>query len=280
MTRPVLSGSQSRRSEPFRDGAAAAGQGARECRLPAGISRQAAHRCRHPCDVDGSRNFLPGSVAHLEGQAYARPLPAENATLTPQPGDIVLVLRAAARVGRQSQCDLRHRPLLRSGRAPSVPDRLACRQRRRPGASRRARAPRGRLRHHPPQRRLRCHVQPDGGLNGRRRRFELYDLRVEVGRPEGKPIYCGAKPGDYFELKGEMLSTAAGPGFFDLFARRRAAAACRPSSARRIRMTGCRPTPRSPVPIPTARAACASSRTGKRRFCHAETTAVPLPKDE
>ncbi len=35
--------------------------------------------------------------------------------------------------------------------------------------------------------------------------FELYDLRVEVVAPEGGPILCGARPGDYFELRGEML---------------------------------------------------------------------------
>jgi hypothetical protein len=38
--------------------------------------------------------------------------------------------------------------------------------------------------------------------------FELYDLRVEVVAPEGATLYCGAKPGDYFELKGEMLHLA------------------------------------------------------------------------
>lgn len=35
--------------------------------------------------------------------------------------------------------------------------------------------------------------------------FELYDLRVEVVCPPGKRIMCGAKEGDYFTLKGEML---------------------------------------------------------------------------
>ncbi|OLN89034.1 hypothetical protein CCHL11_06010 [Colletotrichum chlorophyti] len=35
--------------------------------------------------------------------------------------------------------------------------------------------------------------------------FELYDLRVEVICPPGKRIMCGAKEGDYFTLKGEML---------------------------------------------------------------------------
>ena len=34
--------------------------------------------------------------------------------------------------------------------------------------------------------------------------FELYDLRVEVVAPDGAPIYCGAKVGDHFELRGEM----------------------------------------------------------------------------
>ncbi|RJT30445.1 DUF3830 family protein [Mesorhizobium waimense] len=38
----------------------------------------------------GPEISCPVPVADLEGQAYARPLPAENATLTPQPGDIVL----------------------------------------------------------------------------------------------------------------------------------------------------------------------------------------------
>ena len=43
--------------------------------------------------------------------------------------------------------------------------------------------------------------------------FELYDLRVEVTAPEGGAIYCGAKPGDYFELRGEMLHLPPGQGF-------------------------------------------------------------------
>ena len=43
--------------------------------------------------------------------------------------------------------------------------------------------------------------------------FELYDLRVEAVVPEGARIFCGAKPGDYFELRGEMLSLPLGQGF-------------------------------------------------------------------
>ena len=36
--------------------------------------------------------------------------------------------------------------------------------------------------------------------------FELYDLKVEVIAPAGGAIYCGARPGDYFELN--PLATA------------------------------------------------------------------------
>ncbi|HEY2779403.1 MAG TPA: TIGR04076 family protein [Steroidobacteraceae bacterium] len=43
--------------------------------------------------------------------------------------------------------------------------------------------------------------------------FELYDLRVEVVGPPGRPIYCGARLGDYFELHGEMLKLPPGQGF-------------------------------------------------------------------
>jgi uncharacterized repeat protein (TIGR04076 family) len=43
--------------------------------------------------------------------------------------------------------------------------------------------------------------------------FEIYDLRVEVVGPEGGAIYCGARLGDYFELRGEMLHMPPGQGF-------------------------------------------------------------------
>lgn len=45
--------------------------------------------------------------------------------------------------------------------------------------------------------------------------FELYDLRVEVAVPKGdqRRILCGAKEGDYFELRGEMISLPGGQGF-------------------------------------------------------------------
>lgn len=43
--------------------------------------------------------------------------------------------------------------------------------------------------------------------------FELYDLHVEVVAPPGSKIYCGAKLGDSFELRGEMLHLPPGQGF-------------------------------------------------------------------
>jgi len=43
--------------------------------------------------------------------------------------------------------------------------------------------------------------------------FELFDLRVEVVGPPDRPIYCGARIGDYFELHGEMLKLPPGQGF-------------------------------------------------------------------
>ena len=52
--------------------------------------------------------------------------------------------------------------------------------------------------------------------------FELYDLKVEVTAPKGGKIYCGAKPGDYFELmvfqnSGTALWLAGTPGYADIF---------------------------------------------------------------
>ena len=108
--------------------------------------------------------------------------------------------------------------------------------------------------------------------------FELYDLRVEVTAPSGGPIYCGAKPGDYFEMKGEMLHFPPGQGFsiYSL-------AALLP-----ILPAKQRPTHRNDWMTSDAEVACPDpncstrfriTRTGLRRFSHAQTTAVPVPKD-
>ena len=43
--------------------------------------------------------------------------------------------------------------------------------------------------------------------------FELYDLKVEVVVPPGGRILCGARPGDSFEARGEMLTFPPGRAF-------------------------------------------------------------------
>ncbi|WP_019994474.1 TIGR04076 family protein [Aureimonas ureilytica] len=107
-------------------------------------------------------------------------------------------------------------------------------------------------------------------------RFELFDLRVEVVVPEGGPVYCGAKPGDHFELRGEMLHLPPGQGF-SIYS----IAAVLPLLAAKQR-----PTHRNDWMTSDAEVACPDpncatrlriTRLRPRAFSHAETTAVPLP---
>ena len=108
--------------------------------------------------------------------------------------------------------------------------------------------------------------------------FELYDLRVEVSAPEGGPIYCGAKAGDHFELRGEMLHLPPGQGFsiYSL-------AAVLPLLAAKQRATHANDWMTTDTEIACPDPNCSTrlkiTRLGKRRFSHAQTTAVPLPHD-
>lgn len=106
--------------------------------------------------------------------------------------------------------------------------------------------------------------------------FELFDLRVDVIVPEGVPIYCGARAGDFFELRGEMLTLPPGQGIsiYSL-------AAVLPLLAAKQR-----PTHRNDWMTSDAEVACPDpncgsrlriSRLQRRRFSHAATTAEPLP---
>jgi uncharacterized repeat protein (TIGR04076 family) len=108
--------------------------------------------------------------------------------------------------------------------------------------------------------------------------FELYDLRVEVTAPEGGPIYCGAKVGDHFELRGEMLHLPPGQAFsiYSL-------AAVLPFLPAKQR-----PTHRNDWMTTDAEIACPDPncstrfrirRLGLRRFSHTETTAAPLDNE-
>ena len=105
--------------------------------------------------------------------------------------------------------------------------------------------------------------------------FELYDLRVEVVAPEGGKIFCGAKPGDYFELRGEMLHMPSGQGFsiYSL-------AALLPLLPAKQRPTHKNDWMTSDAEIACPDPHCSTrfriKRLGLRRFSHGETTAVPL----
>lgn len=105
--------------------------------------------------------------------------------------------------------------------------------------------------------------------------FELYDLRVEVVAPEGGPIYCGARVGDHFELRGEMLHLPPGQGFsiYSL-------AALLPLLPAKQRPTHAHDWMTTDAEVACPDPNCSSrfriTRTGKRRFSHAATTAVPL----
>lgn len=108
--------------------------------------------------------------------------------------------------------------------------------------------------------------------------FELYDLRVEVTAPEGGPIYCGAKPGDYFEMRGEMIHLPPGQGFsiYSLAALLPLLPAKQRPTDRNDWMTS---DSEIACPDPNCSTRFRIIRTGLRRFSHAQTTAVPLPKD-
>jgi uncharacterized repeat protein (TIGR04076 family) len=105
--------------------------------------------------------------------------------------------------------------------------------------------------------------------------FDLFDLRVDVVIPDGGAVFCGAKPGDYFELHGEMLHLPPGQGIsiYSL------------SSVLPLLAAKQRPTDGNDWMTTDADIACPDpncstrlriTRTGIRRFSHAATTAVPL----
>jgi len=105
--------------------------------------------------------------------------------------------------------------------------------------------------------------------------FELYDLRVEVTNPTGGPIYCGARVGDYFELRGEMLHLPPGQAF-SIY-----------SLAAVLPLLPAKQRPTHPhdwmttdaeiaCPDPNCGARFRISRLGTRTFRHRDVTAVPL----
>lgn len=109
--------------------------------------------------------------------------------------------------------------------------------------------------------------------------FELFDLRVDVVIPENGAVYCGARPGDYFELRGEMLHLPDGQGIsiYSL-------ASVLPLLAAKQRPTHANDwmTTDSDIacPDPNCSTRLRIRRTGLRRFSHAATTAVPLEEKQ
>ncbi|MEM8550875.1 MAG: TIGR04076 family protein [Pseudomonadota bacterium] len=107
--------------------------------------------------------------------------------------------------------------------------------------------------------------------------FTLYDLKVEVIVPDEGAVYCGAKPGDYFELRGEMLHLPPGQGFsiYSL-------ASVLPLLAAKQRVTHKNDwmTTDAEVacPDPNCTTRLRITRLSTRTFSHAQTTAVPLPE--
>ena len=107
--------------------------------------------------------------------------------------------------------------------------------------------------------------------------FELYDLRVELVAPEGAKIYCGTV-GDWFELRGEQLHMPPGQSFsiYSL-------SSILPLLPAKQRVTHPHDWMTSDAEVACPDPHCPSrlriTRLGKRRFSHADTTAVPLPKE-
>ena len=123
-----------------------------------------------------------------------------------------------------------------------------------------------------------CQANADRGMKSAQDddSFELFDLRVEAIVPAGAKIYCGARAGDHFELRGEMLTLPTGQGFsiYSL-------AAVLPLLAAKQRATHAHDWMTSYTEVACPDPNCGSrlriTRLGKRRFSHAATTGMPLP---
>ena len=106
--------------------------------------------------------------------------------------------------------------------------------------------------------------------------FELYDLRVEVVAPPGSTIQCHARPGDWFEVRGELLHFPNGQPFsmYSL-------AALLPLLPAKQRPTHPHDWMTTDAEIACPDPYCGGrfriTRTGTTTFRHGEVTRVPLP---
>lgn len=108
--------------------------------------------------------------------------------------------------------------------------------------------------------------------------FELWDLKVEIVATE-RPMMGSYRAGDAFTLEGEMLHLPPGQGF-SIYA----LAALLPLLPAKQRATEPNDWMTTDTeiagPDPNCGARYRISRTRRRTFRHAETTAVPLPGDQ
>jgi uncharacterized repeat protein (TIGR04076 family) len=105
--------------------------------------------------------------------------------------------------------------------------------------------------------------------------FELYDLKVEVVAGE-RPMVCNHKVGDHFLLSGENLTLPPGQSFpiYPLAALLPLLPAKQRATAPADWMTT---DAEVACPDPHCGARFRITRLGRRRFRHAEVTAVPMP---
>ncbi|MDP1569645.1 MAG: TIGR04076 family protein [Vicinamibacterales bacterium] len=106
-------------------------------------------------------------------------------------------------------------------------------------------------------------------------RFELYDLRVEVVAGD-RPMVCGHRVGDWFEVRGENLTLPPGQAF-SIYALA-ALLPLLPAKQRPTAATDWMTTDAEiACPDPHCGARFRITRVGTRTFRHSEVTAVPLP---
>ena len=105
--------------------------------------------------------------------------------------------------------------------------------------------------------------------------FELYDLRVEVVAPAGATIQCNAKPGDWFEVRGELLHFGQPFSMYSL-------AALLPLLPAKQRDTHPNDWMSTDTDIASLDPACGArfriTRLDKRSLRHSDYSALPLTK--
>jgi uncharacterized repeat protein (TIGR04076 family) len=107
--------------------------------------------------------------------------------------------------------------------------------------------------------------------------FELYDLRVEVVAGD-RPMVCGHREGDWFEVHGEMLHVPAGQGvpMYPLAA----LLAILPAKQRPTDPADWMSTDAEVAcPDPNCGARYRITRLARRTFRHGEVTVVPMPDE-